>query len=135
MEVTLTGKNNTELTLKVNRSNIEVYSELPQINFEYSDSFSMSQFLIEIALKVWKDFKPKEANSFSSDYCDFYDRKLDNNGYLEILQNKTLSFEAPYVEEKQKQYLLYRFNKRKMQSFCYDLAQLEKTSKIIDQSN
>lgn len=51
----------------------------------------------------------------------------NKNGYLRIVQKKTLSFEAPYVEEKQKQYLLYRFNKRKMQSFCYDLAQLEKT--------
>lgn len=129
MEITLTGKNNTELTLKVNRSNIEVYAELPQINFEYSDSFSMSQFLIEIASKVWKDFKPKEVDSFGSDYHEFYDRKLDNNGYLRIIQNKTLSFEAPYVEEKQKQYLLYKFNKRKMQSFCYDLAKLEKTIK------
>lgn len=70
----------------------------------------------EQATQVWKSFRPKEADSFGADYAEFYDRATDNNGLLEY-RDEMLIFESPSKETT----LLFQFNKRKMESFIYDM--------------
>ena len=45
-----------------------------------------------------------------------YDKNTDNNGYLEV-SKEALVFQSPSDETT----LLYQFNKRKMESFIYDM--------------
>lgn len=59
--------------------------------------------------------KKQAADSFGADYWEFYDRNTDNNGYLEIWNE--LKFQSPNDETT----LLYQFNKRRMESFIYDI--------------
>lgn len=75
------------------------------------------EYLKSISKEIWNDFKPKEADSVSSDYGEYYDRKYDNNGYLCILKENGLKIEKPYEDCP----YMYKFNKRRMESFIYDL--------------
>lgn len=84
--------------------------------FEPDEFKAFIQYLNDIIPDVWKNFQPKEANSLGSDYYEYYDRLLDNNGYLSIGDNN-LKIEAPNLSTGR----LYQFNKPKMQSFIYDL--------------
>ncbi|MCC4417517.1 hypothetical protein [Limosilactobacillus reuteri] len=107
-----------KVIVKVNRSNIQIHSEkkdLLDYRF-YLDSTDLLKFLKEQAIRIWKSFHPKEADSLGSDYCEFYDRGTDANGYLEY-RNEMLIFESPSEEIT----LLYQFNKRRMESFIYDM--------------
>lgn len=36
------------------------------------------------ASHIWNNFTPRIAESLGADYYEYYDRKLDNNGYLSI---------------------------------------------------
>ena len=83
--------------------NKEVFEEL----IKYTESISN---------KIWNDFTPKEADSISSDYAEYYDRKYDNNGCLSIIEN-FFRIERPCIECP----YMYKFNKRRMESFMYDL--------------
>ena len=83
--------------------NKEVFEEL----IKYTESISN---------KIWNDFTPKEADSISSDYTEYYDRKYDNNGCLSIGEN-FFRIERPCIECP----YMYKFNKRRMESFMYDL--------------
>ena len=83
--------------------NKEVFEEL----IKYTESISN---------KIWNDFTPKEADSISSDYAEYYDRKYDNNGCLSIGEN-FFRIERPCIECP----YMYKFNKRRMESFMYDL--------------
>lgn len=110
-----------KLIVRVNRSNIQIHTEEKQIldyRF-YLDSAEILHYLKEQATKVWKSFRPKEANSFGADYWEFYDKNTDNNGYLEV-SKEALVFHSPNDETT----LLYQFNKRKMESFIYDMESL-----------
>lgn len=107
-----------KLIVRVNRSNIQIHTEEKQIldyRF-YLDSDEILHYLKEQAIKIWKSFRPKEADSFGADYADFYDKATDNNGYLEY-RDKMLIFGSPSKETT----LLFQFNKRKMESFIYDM--------------
>lgn len=107
-----------QVIVRTNRSNIQIRSKEKQIldyRF-YLDSDEILRYLKEQATKVWKSFSPREADSFGADYWEFYDRKTDNNGYLEVGKG-VLVFESPSKETT----LLYQFNKRKMESFIYDM--------------
>lgn len=84
----------------------EVFNELLQ-HIEY------------VAGKSWKDITPKEADSMGADYCEYYDRKLDNNGYLSIKKN-LLKIERPSLDTNK----LYQFNKKKIESFIYDFKKI-----------
>ncbi|MBL4952180.1 hypothetical protein JK635_08135 [Neobacillus sp. YIM B02564] len=66
--------------------------------------------------KVWKNVTPKEAQSEASDFYEYYDKELDNNGYLRIGESHLL-INRPSLESNR----MYQFNKRKMESFLYDL--------------
>ena len=81
----------------------EVFEEL----IKYTESISN---------KIWNDFTPKEADSISSDYAEYYDRKYDNTGCLSIGEN-FFRIERPCIECP----YMYKFNKRRMESFMYDL--------------
>ena len=74
----------------------------------------------------WDNINPKEANSLSSDYDEYYDKNLDNNGGLDLINSTKddginyLRFNAPSLTDNK----LYQFNKRKFESFLYDLNKL-----------
>lgn len=82
----------------------------------------LCETLITAANESWKNFNPKEATSFSSDYDEYYDRDFDNNGSL-TLRKKKLSIEGPYTQiaNNKQQTRLIKFNKRQFESFIYDL--------------
>ena len=107
-----------QVIVRTNRSNIQIRSKEKQIlDYQfYLDSDEILRYLKEQATKVWKSFSPREADSFGADYWEFYDRKTDNNGYLDVGE-EVLVFESPSKETT----LLYQFNKRKMESFIYDM--------------
>lgn len=108
-----------KLIVRVNRSNIQIHTERKDIldyRF-YLDNIDLLKFLKDQATKVWKSFAPKEADSFGADYWEFYDKATDNNGYLRISNDGVIVFGSPSVETT----LLYQFNKRRMESFIYDL--------------
>lgn len=105
-----------QVIVRTNRSNIQIRSKEKEIldyRF-YLDSDEILRYLKEQATKVWKSFSPREADSFGADYWEFYDRKNDSNGYLDVGE-EFLVFESPSKETT----LLYQFNKRKMESFIY----------------
>lgn len=107
-----------KLIVQVNRSNIQLHSERADIldyRF-YLDTTDLLTYLKEQATRIWKSFTPKEADSFGADYAEFYDKASDNNGYLDY-RDEILLFESPSEETT----LLYQFNKRRMESFIYDM--------------
>lgn len=89
--------------------------------FEFtSEMFSeLLEYIEEVSNKSWANLTPKECDSLGSDYYEYYDRPLDNNGYLTIKKN-ALFIDRPTVESER----LYKFDKRKMQSFIYDFRNL-----------
>lgn len=116
IERVFTDEHKRKLIVRVNRSNIQIHTERKDLlDYQFDLSIELFEFLNEQAVKVWKTFTPKPADSFGADYWEFYDRNTDNNGYLEI--RNELKFESPSDETT----LLYRFNKRRMESFIYDL--------------
>ena len=110
-----------EVIVRTNKSNIQIRLKEKQIldyRF-YLDSDEILHYLKKQATKVWKSFSPREADSFGADYWEFYDKNTDNNGYLEVSKG-ALVFQSPSDETT----LLYQFNKRKMESFIYDMESL-----------
>lgn len=108
-------KNKKNIILKTDDKNIErdYYLNL----YFNKDVFKKIIIHLEtISKDMWDDFEPKVANSLSSDYEEYYDRKYDNNGYLNI-KDTSLKIERPYDECP----YMYKFNKRRMESFVYDL--------------
>lgn len=91
-------------------------------------AFSQSEFkefvayMEQIAEKAWKSFVPKEADSMGADYWEYYDRDFDNNGYLSV-GKYFVSVDGPANQPKTDNPIvrLYKFNKRKFESFVYDL--------------
>lgn len=84
--------------------------------FSSKDFEDLFRYLKEVSNKSWKNVESREANSFGSDYCEYYDRKLDSNGCLNIIKENTLKVERPSSDNNK----LYQFNKRKMESFLCD---------------
>lgn len=107
--------NNTNIIFKTDNKNIERDYHL-NIYFNKEVFEELIKYIESISNEIWKDFIPKEANSISSDYEEYYDRKYDNNGYLSIGEN-FFRIERPYIECP----YMYKFNKRRMKSFIYDL--------------
>lgn len=76
----------------------------------------LTAYLEAAANDAWKNLVPKEADSEGADYYEYYDKEHDNNGYLSLHPN-SLHLERPVLEDTR----LYQFNKRKMESFLFDL--------------
>jgi hypothetical protein len=83
---------------------------------------SFCDYCNHIANESWKNFSPKEADSWGADYDDYYDQDFDNNGSLIIRKNE-MFIEGPYSQPKKngERVRLIKFNKRKFESFVYDL--------------
>lgn len=106
----------TNIIFKTDEKNIKNNYDL-KLYFTKSVTKELTEYLEYISKQIWDDFKPKIANSISSDYDEYYDRKYDNNGYLRICENNILQMERP---DENCPYM-YKFNKRRMESFIYDL--------------
>lgn len=119
-----TGEDGLELSVITNKRNI--CFDLLKANsggaWKWRFYFSEAEFrrlvkYLEIeAKKIWVNFEPKEANSWASDYDEYYDREYDNNGYLSIENSFTLYISGPDNTSSK----LYQFNKRKLESFIFD---------------
>jgi len=79
-------------------------------------------YLEQIANEAWKNFTPKEADSIDADYADYYDREFDTEGSLWI-GKYYISLEGPFNQPKTNNPIvrLYKFNKRKFESFIFDI--------------
>ena len=116
--------NGVNLIIEHNKINIIFKTDIKNIEKNYylslyfsKDTFKqITKYLENISKDIWKDFNPKEADSISSDYEEYYDKKYDNNGYLKILKYG-FKIERPYEDCP----YMYKFNKRRMESFIYDL--------------
>ena len=87
--------------------------------FDIRTTNELLTYLEIVATEAWSTFTPKEANSMGSDYYEYYDRELDNNGYLS-LRECGINVKRPYGESRR----LYQFNKAKFQSFIHDFRQM-----------
>ena len=119
---TFIDSNNRDLNIKTRKHAIIFENESDKNEYRVSFIFKEEQmkevidYIINECNYAWSNFTPKEATTFGADYSEYYDRKLDNNGYLTIL-DEGLWFEKP-VDENSK---LYQLNKAKAQSLAYDL--------------
>lgn len=102
------------------------------IDFEgYNISFKFNQeTFLEVlkhikhaASESWSNIEPRDATSESSDYYEYYDREFDNNGLLSLKENK-INLHRPIRESNR----LYKFNKRKMETFLFDCQKYLKES-------
>lgn len=97
-------------------SKVDVHGKV-NLQFEKTVYKELLEHLRAVAEITWDNFVPKDATSEASDYYEYYDREFDNNGYMGIRLNG-LQLERPCEDSKDK---FYQFNKRKFQSFLYDL--------------
>lgn len=89
------------------------------LNFKPNIFKELLNYIETISNESWSNVKPKECNSFGSDYEEYYDRKLDDNGFISIYPN-SIRVQRPSLESNK----LYQFNKRKLESFIYDFRKL-----------
>ena len=119
-------KHGTNLIVKHNKTNIILETDSKNIrnnyvlilHFEDDILKELRSYLEIIARQIWCDFIPKEVDSLRSDYSEYYDRKSDNNAYLNLYINGALRIEKPSKDTS----YMYKFNKKRMESFIYDLA-------------
>ena len=110
------------LEIKKLNSGIEIKCDIQKNDYWYEFIFDekvfleLASYLEKTAKEVWSDFEPKEAASMSDDFSSYYSRKYDSEAYLR-LRYCSLSFEKASKETD----VLYKFNKRRMQSFIYAL--------------
>ncbi len=106
-------------------------SELKRKYIFSEDEFKeFLDYMEQIANEAWKSFVPKEADSFGADYCEYYDREFDNNGSLSV-GKYYLNIEGPYQKKTNNPIIrLYKFNKRKFESFIYDLRKTMTGSEV-----
>lgn len=106
----------TNIIFKTDVKNIKNKYDV-QLCFIESVAKELTEYLEYISKQIWNDFNPKIANSISSDYAEYYDRKYDNEGYLSIFKENVIKIERP---DENCPYM-YKFNKKRMESFIYDL--------------
>lgn len=119
--------NGLELIIKNRKSAVIFEINKTQVNKNYKFDFQFSkevlsdllEYIETIAVKSWGSLEPKESDSMGTDYYEYFDKELDNNGYLSI-RNNSLFIERPSLESEK----LYQFNKKKMESFIFDLRKI-----------
>lgn len=87
-----------------------IYRFKPSVFLDFKTYFKT------LACKIWSSFEPKEATSWASDYDSYYDKEFDNEGDLTLINNG-IQVLGPDEDSSR----LFRFNKRKAESFVYDL--------------
>lgn len=116
---------NINLVVKNNKTfvilEMEEQSDKIRFDFRFKDEvfIELINYIKKLANSLWNDFLPKEATGYRTDYYEYYDRKLDSNGYLSILSNGLL-IERPCCDSLK----LYQFNKGRLESFIYDMNNL-----------
>lgn len=110
------------------------------INIEYDFSqevFSdFVDYMEKISLESWKVFTAKVADSFGSDYAEYYDRDFDNEGSLSV-SGRRLRVRGPH-QPKTDDFIIriFKFNKRKFESFIFDLRDIvEKQSLQLEKDH
>lgn len=100
-------------------------SEMRQkYTFSQAEFAEFVAYLEQIANEAWKSFVPKEADSWGADYREYYDKEFDTEGDLRI-DKYFIDIEGPYQPKTNDPIIrLYKFNKRKFESFIYDLHKL-----------
>lgn len=100
-------------------------------NYEFSEETikDLYEYLLSIASESWKEFTPKEADSIGADYDSYWDCDHEDEGSLSLNttlnRNYSIYIEAPYQKtNKDNMVRLYKFNKRKFESFVYDLGKI-----------
>lgn len=94
-------------------------------HFSQDDYKEFLSYMEQIANEAWKSFTPKEADSMGADYDNYYDREFDNEGSLSV-GKYFVDVEGPANQPKTNSPIvrLYKFNKRKFESFIYDLRKV-----------
>lgn len=97
-------------------------SELDKVYVFSKTTFEdLYEYLLKISKESWKNFEPKEADSLGSDYDCCWDRDHQDECNLSFHMNSGLSIQGPYQRINIANVVrLYKFNKRKMESFIYD---------------
>lgn len=86
-----------------------------------------SNYMEQIAQESWKNFTPKIADSLGADYEEYYDKEFDTEGSLHVGKHQ-LQIEGPYQPKTNDLIIrMYKFNKRKFESFIYDLKKTTET--------
>ena len=118
-----TDKYGKQVTVVVNKTNIELLSDESGERLEFDlENIDILHFIYNSAKDIWKDFTPKEAYSDSSDYYSYYDKRFDSEGELSItvgLKSSQLTINKPYGSKK----VWYKFNKKRCESFIYDVLE------------
>lgn len=115
--------NGLELIVKNRKSAVIFEVEQDQAGESYTFLFEFTaevfgellKHIEDISDESWANINPRDADSWASDYYEYYDKQLDNNGYLSFKKN-ALFIERPTNVSSR----LYQFNKRKMETFIYD---------------
>lgn len=81
---------------------------------------NLFEYLTKIAHEVWNGFQPKVADSIGADYDSAWDREHEDEMNLSFWKNNGLRIEGPHQEAKTDIVRLYKFNKRKFESFIFD---------------
>lgn len=115
-------ENGLKLIVKHKKSAVILEADSNQINdkkFAFDFRFTPKQFkeffqyMRTVANEAWGNVISKQANSVSSDYFEYYDTELDDNGYLDITQ-----FGLKMIRPALTSNRLYKFTKRKWNLFC-----------------
>lgn len=81
-------------------------------------------YMEQIAHEAWTNFTPKEADSLGADYEEYYDREFDSEGSLCISKYSLILYGPNQPKTDNPRVRLYKFNKRKFESFIYDLRKV-----------
>lgn len=101
------------------RSELNVY-----FNFNEQERKELYDYLKQIGSEAWANFEPKVADSMGADYDSYWDKDMEDEGTLSFGSGRIsfLEFSAPYQQARKDGVVrLYKFNKRKFESFLYDL--------------
>lgn len=93
------------------------YTFSPQAFKDFAD------YMEQIAQESWKNFNPRVADSLGADYVEYFDKEFGTEGSLDLSKNE-LKVEGPYQPKTNDPIIrLYKFNKRKFESFVFDLRE------------
>ncbi|MGQ2381759.1 hypothetical protein ACT543_03740 [Lactiplantibacillus plantarum] len=106
-----------ELKIVVKAHNISLFSK----RSEFVITPKIIRAFEDAGRQAWKMMNYHDVTGFGNDYYEYYDKKLDNNGYLGI-RGDCLVIDRPYESDDK----LYQFNKARFETFMYDLRLWEK---------
>lgn len=86
------------------------------LRFEPDQYKELMAYIDESAQLSWDNLVLRDATSSASDYDEYYDKELDNNGQLAFGNYDNLKISRPMEAHKR----MYKFNKRKMETFLFD---------------